>query len=158
MHKQVIRSDCTAFTTACVVVQSDGCRDIVGLLVSALAKSFSELLPSAVRQDVDMRLLIIAVVRCASCEATQVIAMRQEIGSSSLVAVGSSVHAASSTNSAPLLLIQITIGAVNSRLIPLPWKILGLEVFDVGLCIAESIVAAHTLERIKTTLDTVVWA
>ena len=52
-----------------------------------MAQSFSELMTSTASQDIDMGLLIVAMVRSLACEATQVVTMRQKIGGASLIAV-----------------------------------------------------------------------
>ena len=109
------------------------------LLTAALAECFGELGPMTVPEHVDLRLVVVAVVRRGGSVLVQAFFMGLDVGRSTPIRI--LVRILPGTFRIVLIIPLLTI-----RLLSLSRWLLGLKVFNIGLLSTKGIIAAHTLE------------
>ena len=119
------------------------------ILLLTLAESLRKLGFATVRKYINLRLFIVTEIRSCRLEVAQISTIRHQLCLTSLIAIASRVHAAASHGSIALsLMLQIDIAwHLIRRLLASLWLVLFcFKVLDIGLRVAERIVAAHALK------------
>ena len=118
------------------------CVGTLVLLTATLAECFGELRSLTVPEHVDLRFIVVAVVRRGGSVLVQAFFMGLYVGRSTPIRI--LVRILPGTFRIVWIILMVPLLAI--RLLSLPRWLLCLKVLDIRLLCAKSIIAAHTLE------------
>ena len=112
------------------------------LLTATLTECFGELGPLTVPEHVDLRFVVVAVVRCGGSVLVQAFFMGLDVGRSTSIRILVRIL----PGTFRIVLIILMVPLLTIRLLSLPRWLLCFKVLYVCLLCAKGIIAAHTLE------------
>ena len=118
------------------------CVGTLVLLTATLAECFSELRSLTVPEHVDLRLVVVAVVRRGGSVLVQAFFMGLDVGRTTPIRILVRIL----PRAFRVVWIILMVPLLTIRLLSLPRWLLGLKVLYIRLLCAKSIIAAHTLE------------